>query len=48
METVFPSMIPNWDIEHHNINIETSLASPKIIQACILLSDKQTYLITPS
>ena len=27
-----PSMIPNWDIEHHDINIETSLAVRKIIQ----------------
>ena len=32
-EFELPSMIPNRDIEHHNINIETSLAVGKIIQA---------------
>ena len=29
-------MIPTGDIEHHNINIETSLAVCKIIQALTL------------
>ena len=32
-EFSLPSMISTWDIEHHNINIETSLAVRKIIQA---------------
>ena len=32
-ELSLPSMIPTWDIEHHNINIEKSLAVCKIIQA---------------
>ena len=31
-EFYLPSLIPNGDIEHHNINIETSLAVRKIIQ----------------
>ena len=32
-EFKLPSMIPNGDIEHHNMNIETSLAVGNIIQA---------------
>ena len=32
-EYKLPSMIPNLDIEHHNINNETSLAVRKIIQS---------------
>ena len=32
-EFYLPSMIPTSDIEHHNINIETSIAVHKINQA---------------
>ena len=35
-EFYLPSMIPTEDIEHHNINTETSLAVCKIIQALTL------------
>ena len=32
-EFLLPSMIRSWDLEHHNINIETSPTARKIIQA---------------
>ena len=32
-EFYLPSMIPNGDIEHPNINIKTSLAVGEILQA---------------